>query len=68
MMSARGASPRHRIRPRRLFLQPRRRPHLAGYWGSKYGIVGIGEGIISTETPPISCFIDRFRGGIPVRC
>jgi hypothetical protein len=29
---------RDRVRPCRLFLRPRHRPHLAGHWGSKYGI------------------------------
>jgi hypothetical protein len=37
------------IRSRRLFLQPRHRPHLARREALEYGIVGINEGIISTE-------------------
>jgi succinate-semialdehyde dehydrogenase/glutarate-semialdehyde dehydrogenase len=44
---------RHRIRPRLLFLQPRHRPHLARRRALEYGIVGINEGIISTEIAPI---------------
>jgi len=43
---------RHRIRPRLLFLQPRHRPHLAVAEALEYGIVGINEGIISTEIAP----------------
>jgi succinate-semialdehyde dehydrogenase/glutarate-semialdehyde dehydrogenase len=43
---------RHRIRPRRLFLLLRHRPHLARRRGPRYGIVGINEGIISTEIAP----------------
>src|ERR1700730_18421538 len=37
------------IRSRRLFLQPRHRPNLARREALEYGIVGINEGIISTE-------------------
>ncbi len=44
---------RHRVRPRRLFLRPRYR---RGCWrvaeALEYGIVGINEGIISTEVAP----------------
>jgi succinate-semialdehyde dehydrogenase/glutarate-semialdehyde dehydrogenase len=37
---------------RRLFLQPRHRPHLAHRGSPRFGIVGINEGIISTEIAP----------------
>jgi hypothetical protein len=42
----------YRARPRLLFLQPRHRPHLAGRRALEYRIVGINEGIISTEIAP----------------
>jgi acyl-CoA reductase-like NAD-dependent aldehyde dehydrogenase len=38
--------------PGRLFVQPQHRPHLAPSKGLEYRIVGINEGIISTEIAP----------------
>ena len=46
------ARERYRVRPRRLLLQPRHRPHLARRRRLESGIVGINVGIISTEVAP----------------
>jgi pimeloyl-ACP methyl ester carboxylesterase len=48
----RSAGERHRVRARLVFLHPRHRPRLPGREALEYGIVGVNEGLITTEVAP----------------